>query len=394
MKHCLVQGFRERLICVRMVETMNEQKEKKVEYVELVYDLIFVYMVGRNNSLLHHVDGGFVHAPSFLAYILCTLAIIQVWNFTTFYVNMFGRNGVREHVFLFINMYLLYFVGESTRADYINYMTQYHVAWGLILVNIGIQYLLELRNHEADVWNRDIMKRMSATLFVEAAIVFLAAISVPAVSTALSAVAIVTGITLTAVSRNKSLGGSTDFMHLSERAMLYVVFTFGEMIIALAGYFEGNGQWQWNTIYFSMMAFLIVVGLFLSYEVFYDHLINREGEYDGMLYLAIHILILFALNNITVSLEFMREAEVEVLPKMVFLVLSIVGYFVFLFALKGYVKQACEKDWHFWLRLLLLTLAFILCMLMFRNYMDLNIFLTVLYVFSIYSVLRRAKTKE
>ena len=27
------------------------KKEKKVEYLELIYDLIFVFIIGRNNSL-------------------------------------------------------------------------------------------------------------------------------------------------------------------------------------------------------------------------------------------------------------------------------------------------------------------------------------------------------
>ena len=83
------------------------KKEKKVEYLELIYDLIFVFIIGRNNSLLHHVDNGYVTQGNFLAYVLCTLAVIQIWNFTTFYINIYGRNGVRDHVFLFINMYLL-----------------------------------------------------------------------------------------------------------------------------------------------------------------------------------------------------------------------------------------------------------------------------------------------
>ena len=78
---------------------------------------------------------------------------------------------------------------------------------------------------------------MSLTLFVESAFVFAAAIPIPILGTSLSAAAIIIGIVLTAVSRNKSSGGQTDFMHLTERAMLFVVFTFGEMIIAVASYF-------------------------------------------------------------------------------------------------------------------------------------------------------------
>ena len=131
-----------------------KNEEKKVEYLELIYDLVFVYMAGRNNALLGHIEGGFVSLDAFLAYILCTLAIIQIWNFTTFYINMFGRNGVRDHVFLLITMYLMYFLGESTRSDWHMYQAQYHIAWGLILINIGMQYAIELRNHKTDVWNR------------------------------------------------------------------------------------------------------------------------------------------------------------------------------------------------------------------------------------------------
>ena len=370
---------------------MFELKEKKVEYLELIYDLIFVYMIGRNNALLHNFDGGFVVAPAFLAYVVCTLAIIQIWNFTTFYVNMFGRNGIREHIFLLINMYLLYFIGEATRTDFENYITQYHIAWGLILVNIGIQYLIELRNHKFDAWNRDIIRRMGLTLFIEAAIIFVAAVPNPMLSTVLSILAIFAGIGMTAFSRNKSIGGNTDFMHLSERAMLYVVFTFGEMIIALAAYFTGDGGFHWNAIYFSAMGFLIVVGLFLSYEIVYDHLVDREGDYDGMLYLGIHIFIIFAMNNITTSLEFMREGEIALLPKVLFIVISIVAYYLFMFALKGHLKKIDQPNKRYYIRLTVLTGAFILLMVLLRSNMYVNIFLSVVYVYSIYMVLRQAK---
>lgn len=69
-----------------------EKKEKKVEYVELIYDLIFVYMIGRNNSLLQHFEGGFVDPWNFLNYILCTFAVIQMWTLTAYYINV--------HIFL------------------------------------------------------------------------------------------------------------------------------------------------------------------------------------------------------------------------------------------------------------------------------------------------------
>ena len=59
-----------------MVKEFIEKKERKVEYIELIYDLIFVYIIGRNNLLLHHTPGGFVSREAFISYIFCTLAVI------------------------------------------------------------------------------------------------------------------------------------------------------------------------------------------------------------------------------------------------------------------------------------------------------------------------------
>ena len=368
---------------------LNE--EKKVEYLELIYDLVFVYMVGRNNALLSNFENGFVSAGAFFAYVLCTLAIIQIWNFTTFYINMFGRNGVRDHVFLLINMYLMYFIGESTRFDWHAYQAQYHIAWALILINIGMQYVIEMRNHKADVWNRDIIKRMAATLFAEAVLVIAAAFVTPSLSPYFSLAAVITGIILTTLNRNKSPGGAIDFMHLTERAMLYVVFTFGEMIIVVSAYFVGKGHFDINVIYFSLMCFLIVAGLFVSYEIIYDHLLDREMENNGMLYMMIHIFMIFALGCITVSLEFMREEEVRLMPKIIFITASIIAYFAFLFCTGLYAKNKCRMTVPFILQLIAVTAAFAVLMIVFRENMKVNILVTVIYVWSIVAVLFNAK---
>lgn len=367
--------------------------EKKVEYLELIYDLVFVYMVGRNNSLLEPAAGGFISPANYISYVLCTLAIIQIWNFTTFYINMFGRNGLRDHVFLCVNMYLMYFIGEATRHDWIAYKEQYHIAWALILVNIGLQYLIELRNHEADVWNRDLIIRMAATLFIEAAVAFAAAWPGPQMVSILSAAAIAAGILLTALGKSRSPGGMVDFMHLTERAMLYVVFTFGEMIIVLAAYFRGDGSFDLNVIYYSLMGFLIVVGLFLSYEIFYDHLLDRERQDNGFMYMAIHIFIIFALNNITASLEFMREPEVALMPKLLFLIISVIAYYTFLLSMRSYTRAACSLKGSFFAKMLALTAAFVGLMVALRENSYAHIFITAAYIFAIVRVLYEARLK-
>lgn len=376
-----------------MIMELLEKKEKKVEYVELIYDLIFVYIIGRNNSLLHHFSGGFVDFGSAMAYILTTLAVIQIWNFTTYYINIYGRHSVREHVFLFINMFLLYFVGEGTRTDWQGFHTQYHIAWALILVNIGIQYVIEFRNHPDDPQRRRQIRRMALILFIEAAIAGADILMYQMTQTTwLSLAAILFGMTAVLFSGQRSSGGFVDFNHLSERAMLYVVFTFGEMIIGVSSYFQG--EITLRSVYFALMAFLIVVGLFLSYGVFYDRIIDREMKTNGLWYMLLHIVIIFAMNNITNGLEFMQEDEVSLLPKTIFLVGSLILYFVFLFALGiRHAKARCRRYNRLCLTAVISGAVFAAAMLLLRHEMMVNIALTVVFIFLMFAVLYRYAKK-
>ena len=364
-------------------------EEKKVGYIELIYDLVFVYMVGRDTELLESFSNGFINARAFAIYIVCTVSIIQIWNFTTFYINMFGRNSLRDHIFLLLNMYLMFFIGEATRTDII-YISLYHIPWALILANIGLQYVIELRNHKADVWNRDFIQRMAVTLFTEAALVFIVSFLSESASMLISLIAIAVSILLTFVDRKRSAGGQVNFMHLTERAMLYVVLTFGEMIIAVAGFFKGAGRGlSVPMIYYSVFTFLIPVGLFLSYEILYEHLVDREGNYNGLAYMCIHIFILFALNNITASIHFMRNHEVADMPKVMFLAVSVVGYFLFLFLLRGHFKIRFQKDRRVLAGLGILSGVFLAFMALFYSNMKWNIVITTAYTFMVLIILHR-----
>ena len=372
-----------------MFNDLAEKKEKKVEYIELIYDLIFVYVIGRNNALLQVVTGGFVDSRFFLAYVMTTLAVIQIWNYSTYYINVYGRHGIRDHLFLFVNMFLLYFVGEGTRADWQRFHTQYHVAWALILINIGLQYVIEWRNHKDEPANRKQITKMAVILFTEAAIVLL---DIPAFrltkTTWLSLAAILFGVAAVNLFGQRRTGDFVDFPHLSERAMLYVVFTFGEMIIGMAGYFDG--EFSLRSTYFAFMGFLIVIGLFLSYGVFYDHIIDREMKTSGLRYMLLHVVIIFAMNNITNGLSFMQREGIRLVPKITFLSVSFILYFLFLFALGlGHAKERCRKYDLFCVIAVVLSAVFVAAMFLLKDYMLANIALTVVYIFGMFFMIYR-----
>ncbi|MEE5993399.1 MAG: low temperature requirement protein A [Oscillospiraceae bacterium] len=362
-----------------------EKTEKKVEYLELIYDLIFVYIIGRNNSLLHHLDDGFISGGMFIAYVVCSLAVIQIWNFSAYYINIFGKNGLREHIFLFLNMFLLYFIAEGTGENWENHYTQYHVAWALILLNTAVQYLIEYHNQKGNQKLAHQIQKSSAVLITEALLILLAVPAYHLFGVECFWIAIVFGMMGATFTGKRSEAYQVDFMHLTERAMLYVVFTFGEMIIGIAGYFEET--FSLNNLYFSLMVFLIAVALFLSYETLYDHIVNRELSDNGLNYLLIHVFLIFSLNNITASLEFMHDSEVNLMQKMLFLVFSFLLYYCCLFLLGRYAKKQCGFNRKFYLTMAGMALSFSILMVLFRNMMQINILITVVYSFAIFLIL-------
>ena len=104
--------------------------------------------------------------------------------------------------------------------------------------------------------------------------------------------------------------------------------------------------------------------------------------------MLLHIFIIFALNNITNGLEFMREEEILLLPKMLFLVGSFILFFGFLFALGSkYAKAKCQKYNRLWLQTAVIGIVFTVLMLLLRTEMIINIALTVVFVFVIFGVI-------
>ena len=371
-----------------MVE--NSGEEKKVEYLELIYDLIFVYLIGRNNGILHHIEGGFVTFEAFLAYIMCTLAVIQIWSFTTVYINLHGRNSVRDHIFLFINMYLLYHLGNGIEAAWRDDFYEFNIAWILILMNIAIQYFLEARNQKNMPWAISALKQQGLIIVAECVLIIVHIFIYYLTGVSIAYVPILFGIVISFFTGHIFSMFPVDFMHLTERIMLYVVFTFGEMIIAISSYFEGG--FSANSMYFSITAFLIVVCLFLSYEIFYNMIVDREMISNGLVYMLVHVFLILSLNNISVALEFMQEEEVALLPKMLFISVSILVYYICLFILGRFARKKCVLNAKFFVTMAVISACFVVLMIVFRGNMYVNIAVTTAYVLSVTIVLfRRGK---
>ncbi len=300
---------------------MDLRDEKKVEYIELIYDLIFVYLIGKNASLLDRLEGGFISFRTFVGYFASSLIVLQVWSNTTLFINRYGKNGLAEKLMMLINMFLLYIMGVNTIHGWDANYGAFMGAWCLILVNLAVQYLLKLSAVEDECFRRHI-RQNAALLLLQAAWV---GISIPvylASGLVLGPWAVLIGFAAAPFLATMP----TNFAHLTERVMLYVVFTFGDMILIVAQYFSDG--LSLNALFYALASFLTVAGLFFSYGYVYDKCLDRSGERSGIWYMLLHVFVFFSLSCVTTALDFMRDAEVRSHPKTAMLVLSLLVFFL------------------------------------------------------------------
>ncbi len=124
-------------------------KEKKVELIELFYDLIYVYAISRL-SLLIEGDGKGDFLPSFIIYVIYCLVILQSWLYLTNYVNRYGKWRWYEIVLTSINMiaalYMSNTIGNNTVSP-----AAFNLSMLIMLLCVLLMYAIEYLKKEEDL---------------------------------------------------------------------------------------------------------------------------------------------------------------------------------------------------------------------------------------------------
>ena len=369
-----------------------KRKHKKAEYLELVYDLIFVYLIKRCDALLEMEPSGFFSAESFEVYLFSILVMLQIWAFSTLFINRYGRNGWREFLLLTVNMFLLCFLAADTIEDWRLTYDAYQISWGLIVVNIAAHYLSKLRAAKAHPQEQHFLMRRLRIFAVQALLIFFAVPLYEATGFSFAWIALAIGFIGPLLVWQKDQEVLTDIEHLAERIMLFVVLSFGETLISAAEYF--SGPLTLNRIYFSACAFLVVIGMLLAYGFIYSKLLDRHRMGVGTLYMFLHIFIVVAINDVTVGLEFMHNGESNDLLTLLFLVVSFLLYYATLLYMAHKAGRYYLPARQTWVPFIIISAVFTVIIFFFTSNRWVNAGISAAYPFAMYLAIFLRRKRE
>lgn len=281
---------------------MDNLPTKRVSMIELFYDLVFAYMISQATELLHHLEHGIVSPVSFLVFAVIVIVFINSWMFQSVFTNRYGTSSWKDIIFYFIDMGILLYMANAFSETNSDHLQSFFLAAGLLSLSLMVEYLIVYFQSTSQD-DKAIAQIFSLILLLRTVTLLIGGLFDNHVSRWIAFLGIIISWLLPATTGKFTSKHPIIFSHLLERLTLLIIITFGETIIGIAAYFQPQ---TFGLV--SIFVFLIVIALYFSYIVEFDHLINEKQKNEtGNLLIYLHYFILFGLSLITVSLKFISE---------------------------------------------------------------------------------------
>ena len=303
-------------------------KEKKVELIELFYDLIYVYAISRLTLLIEEPEGGIIPLSGFFRYIVVCFVILQAWLYMTNYVNRYGRWKWYEYALVTVNMTAAVYMSNTISAQWSEMTLVFNLAMLVMLLCVAVLYFIQTALKEQDTGaakNSLIILSVDCVLYLAAFIASL--LNADNAVLWLDVAAVLTGAFLPFFIRGHFDISIISFPHLAERFELITIITFGEGIVGMTSFFDVN-----ELSLVPVLVFAAILTLFGCYVVQIHYLCEHHRVERSLRLMFSHYFIVISLNLMTVAFKFLQSAEADRLFTSLLMTGSMILFFVSLFS--------------------------------------------------------------
>lgn len=327
-------------------------KEKRVELIELFYDLIFVYAISRLTSIISEPVNGGIAPFSLFAYIITSFVILQAWLYFTNYVNRYGQWKGYEYIIAVINMIAVIYMSNTISSTWTTYL-QFNISMLVMLFSVVLLYSVPRRaerSWDGAAGNSIKILLVVCSIYIMSCIAILLGYSNIVIW--LNVLAILTGAFLPFFIRGKFHKSIINFPHLSERFELLTIITFGEAVVGMADFFDIS---SFNFI--SILVFLIIITMFGSYVIQIHDLIDHDREERSLRLMFSHYFIVISINLVTVALVLIHGGQIDYWIPSLMMLFSLIVFYLSIMANKEYYYYDVELSKKDIISMILITLV-------------------------------------
>lgn len=285
-------------------------KEKKVSWLELFFDLVFVSAISYTTHILVNAD----HHPDLLShylveFLLMTFPMFWLWVGQTMFFNRFSEFLRLQTIFMLPQMFCLIFMTASLDFDFT------HIYHNLIIGYIGFRLLTLIQYYIVGRQKLNNAQCHAASLLSK---IFTLGIIITAASVFFHNpwhfIIMYLGILLDLVLPlffGKTLAlASVNLPHLTERLGAFVIIAFGESLVSIASILT-DATTNAYTIIFTVAGFLLISLMWYSYFYDFENFVGHTNKTGPQRLLYGHFFVLTAIMILAADLHMLYAGVLD-----------------------------------------------------------------------------------
>lgn len=327
-------------------------KEKRVELIELFYDLIYVYAISRMTLLVEEPEGGILTWDMFAIYIVSSMIIIQAWLYMTNYVNRYCTWRWYEYVLVTVNMAAAIMMSNTITTSWVEATDAFILSMMAMIGCIAILYWIQIYVERQDTCAaKHTLQILIVILAIYSVALALSIMGYKELAMMINVGNIVLGMILPFIKKGEYDLKIVSFPHMVERLELLTIITFGEGIVGIAVFFDYSDI---NLV--PLFTFLVLIFMFGAYVCQVHYMCNHHQVTNPNKITWGHYFIIIAINLVTVSLLYFHSDEAEHLFTAELMIGAVTAFYLSLYTVSWYYHPEFTHT----LKDLLVTVVFIL----------------------------------
>ncbi|HEY4430522.1 MAG TPA: low temperature requirement protein A [Paenibacillus sp.] len=302
----------------------TSRAEKKVTWLELFYDLLFVAAVSKASHVLLHVETGTIPLEYLFKFILIFVPIWWAWVGQSVFVNRFGQDIFSHRIFLILQLFFVLIMTASLSVNFDQYYVSFLVGYVGLRAMTAIQYLTVHKNEEAD--RKSTAWYLGSRFWIGLVISSLSLFFDSWVRYVVLYAGIIVDILLPLVGRKYLVKSPINTHHLLERFSLFTLILLGESVVSILAVLQSS-HWTWQSILFALLTFLLIIAMWWQYFDNVEKKVDKSIETAGQTIIYGHLFIYISLSMIAASIQLLFLEQLNYIFMVCFIFGSVLLYF-------------------------------------------------------------------
>ena len=281
--------------------------EKKVTWLELFCDLLYVAAISKSTHVLLGVNEGELLFVYLLKFNLIFIPVWWAWVGQTMFVNRFGRDKLHDRFLLIFQMVFVLILISSLSVDFDRYYIPFLVGYIGVRAITAFQYLSVIRKEKSEQNKAAhyLATRFWIGIFISTCSIFFSSWFKYIVLY----LGIIVDIFIPLFGRKYLVKHPVNTTHLLERFGLLTLILLGESIISILSVLHpqlGN----WKAIGYSVLSFSLIISFWWQYFDNLEKKIDKSVKTTGQIILYGHLFIYISLSMIAASIQLLFSREI------------------------------------------------------------------------------------